>query len=230
MWQLLPRFPRYAMRFPVFFRRLERDDQGQTGVGLTENVGEEGASVLLDTSLPQGCRLGLVLFVRNELVEVEARVTGVQPQGGRDVLHHLEFTPLTPAQQITLLKLLPQEKSFRRRSLRLPMTLPVTCRVHGDDSASLKGETRNLSRTGAEILLPQPLSPEAMIEVTLGEAPETRMPGRVRWMGEGSEETGWIRHGVEFFWPPLSAEVFTHFLLSTLPKEDQERLLEDLGQ
>ncbi|MFQ5839416.1 MAG: PilZ domain-containing protein [Candidatus Methylomirabilales bacterium] len=224
------RFPRYAIQVPVFLRRLDQEETVQTVIGLTQDLGEGGACLMLEFRLPVGSLLGLVILGEGEVVEAEARVKWVQARDETTCYHGVEFIQLSPTQHEALLKLLAQEDSLRRQSLRLPLTLSVTCQVVGAHAPLMEGETRTISRTGAEIYLPQVLPLETDVELTLHNAPGKRLPGRVRSVEGAGQDSGKIRHGIEFVDGLLASDTFSTLVLSTLTGEDWAKLLRQSGQ
>ncbi|MFQ5839418.1 MAG: PilZ domain-containing protein [Candidatus Methylomirabilales bacterium] len=224
------RFPRYTIQIPVFFRQLDEGKSPQTGIGLTQDLSEGGACLLLEGELVVGCRLDLFMFVEKEIAEAEARVAWIQPRDEATFYHGVEFIQLTPGQHTSILKLLHQGESFRRQSLRLPLTLSVSCQVVGDDTPSIEGQTCKISRTGAEILLPRLVPPHTVVEITLSEPVTTPLLGQVRWAKEVSGGAHPFRHGVEFLRGPLDTWAFQRLLVSTLPEEDRAKLERQLSR
>jgi hypothetical protein len=196
------RFHRYALRFPVAYLKLGQEEACPTGAGWTEDLGERGACLKLPCALHLGWRLGLVIFAEPEVVEAEAVVVWVRAGGQRNFYFHgVEFTHLTPAYYESLLKALPQEGSLQRRvTQRFPIKLP----------------TGNISRSGAMIFLPQRIPPRTRVELTLYASQPDRIRGRVRWVAHSSDDSGLIRHGIEFLRGPLAPQRFINLFPGTL--------------
>lgn len=198
--------------------KLGHEEACPTGAGWTEDLGERGACLKLPCALHLGWRLGLVIFAEPEVVEAEAVVVWVRAGGQRSFYYHgVEFLHLTPAYYGSLLKALPEKKSLQRRiAQRFPLALPVSCRVGRGDAALLEGRTGNISRSGAMIFLPQRIPPRTRIELTLYAPQPDRIRGRVRWVAYARDDTGLIRHGIEFLRGPLASDRFLNLFPSTL--------------
>ncbi|MFQ5655956.1 MAG: PilZ domain-containing protein [Candidatus Methylomirabilales bacterium] len=218
------RFPRYPIQVPVFFRRLDQEKPVQAGVGMTEELGEGGASLFLEAELPMGCRLGLLFFVKGEIVESEARVVWTQARDRETFYHDVEFIHLTPGHLTSLLTVLPQEKSLRRQGVRIPMTLQVSCQVVGAESPPLEGLIQDISRIGVMLTLSQRLSSQTPVEMTLRDLQEERIPGVVQWANPLDDSSGRFSHGIEFTGGPLAAHTFSDLVLSAFPKERRQNL------
>ncbi|MFQ5839127.1 MAG: PilZ domain-containing protein [Candidatus Methylomirabilales bacterium] len=202
------RLPRRAIRVPVIYKRLDLEEPALVmDIGQTEDLSEGGACLKLQSQLPVSCRVGLVLFTTPRAVDVEARVIWTR---GRDKsFHHgVEFLQMGPTHFTSLLEALAQEKSLRQQALRLPIRMPVLCRVVGASGPSLEGWTRDLSRTGVLLRLPRQLPTNAEVEITLKTRREEQFRGRVRWVGTAREGSQPIRHGIEFLQAPLAPERF----------------------
>lgn len=92
----------------------------------------------------------------------------------------------------------------RRSHARFPIYLPARCRFSPPEGRALEmqGKTRNLSESGALLLLPRPLVPAVSLTVELDtQAGPAARPGQVRWIG-GPESTPMggllVPHGVAF--------------------------------
>ncbi|MFQ5882513.1 MAG: PilZ domain-containing protein [Candidatus Methylomirabilales bacterium] len=214
-------FLRYAIQAPVLYKRLDREEPSQTGIGWTEELGERGACLKLQTVLLAECRLGLVIFAEPEVVEAEARVLWVRPGGQRNLYYHgVEFLHLLPAYYQSLLKALPSEKSLQQQAFRrFVITLPLFCQIVRANTPPLEGKTGNISRGGVMISLPQQVPPRSKVKVAL-QAPQTEpIRGKVRWVGDSRDDSGLIRHGIEFLWGPLAPEMFLGIFSGALSKE-----------
>lgn len=218
------RFPRYAIQVPLLYKRLDQEAPVQAGIGWTRDLSEGGACLELQAELPVGGRVGLVIFANPQTFEAETRVVWVR-RVDKEVFHHgVEFLHLTPAHLESLLKALPQQKSFREQAIRLPITLPVHCRAA--DTPVLEGWTGDISRTGVMVFLPQQLPPNAKVEITLQAAQgQLRLHGQVRWSDTPRDGSGPIRHGIEFLQGPLEPHRLLSLFLGTLAEEAWERQL-----
>lgn len=218
------RFPRYAIQVPLLYRRLDQEEPASAGIGWTQDLSEGGACLELQTQLPVGSRLGLVIFANPETIEAETRVVWVRGVDQETFHHGVEFLHLTPAHFQSLLKALPQEKSFREQAIRLPITLPVYCQAA--DTPPLEGWTGDISRTGVMVFLPQELPCNTKVEITLQAAQgQLRLPGEVRWVDALKDGFGPIRHGIEFLERPIEAHRLLSLFLGTLTEESWERQL-----
>lgn len=198
--------------------KLGQEEACPTGVGWTEDLGERGACLKLPCALHLGWRLGLVIFAEPEVVEAEAVVVWVRAGGQRNFYYHgVEFLHLSPAYYQSLLKALPQKKPLQRRiARRFPIALRVSCRVGRVDATLLEGRTGNISRSGAMIFLPERISPRTRLELTLYAPQVDRIRGRVRWVAYSSDDSGLIRHGIEFLRGPLAPHRFLNLFPSAL--------------
>jgi c-di-GMP-binding flagellar brake protein YcgR len=204
------RFLRHTIQIPVLYKRLDQEEPAQTGTGWTEDLGEGGACLKLPTPLLMGCRLGLVLFAEQEVVEAEARVVWVRPGGQRTFYHHgVEFMQLSPPYYQSLLKVLAQGKSGQHRAFqRFPLALPISCHPTSSDLPPLEGKIGNISRGGALIFLPTQLLPRTKVEIALHVPNTQRIRARVRWASDSSDDSGLFSHGVEFVNGPLDNHRF----------------------
>ncbi|MFQ5881156.1 MAG: PilZ domain-containing protein [Candidatus Methylomirabilales bacterium] len=215
------RFPRYAIQVPVLFRRLDQEGPAQAGIGWTLDLSEGGACLELQVELPVGCLLGLVIFANPETVEAEARVVLVEGRLKETFVHGVEFLQLPPAQYDALLKALPQEKTLRQKTIRLPITLPAYCKPIRTNTPSLEGWTGDISRTGVMVFLPQVLSPNTEVEITLQTAQgQLRLPTQVRWADTSTDGVGPFRHGLEFLGGPLDPQRLLSLFVGTLAEEN----------
>lgn len=92
----------------------------------------------------------------------------------------------------------------RRGHARFQVYLPARCNLKASDGRPLEllGKTRDLSESGALLLLPRPLFPSLSLTVELDtQAGPAARPGRVKWIGN-SEPTPLggllVPHGVAF--------------------------------
>ena len=191
---------------------------------MTEDLGEGGASLLLEAELPMGCRLGLLFFAfaEGEIVESEGRVVFSQGRDRETFYYDVEFIQLTPGHLASLLKVLPQEKSFRRQAVRIPITLQVSCQVVGTDIPLLEGRTHDISRIGVQLILPMTLAAQTPLEITLHDLQKERIPAVVRWVNPLDDGSGHFSHGVEFTEGPLAPDIFSKLVLGAFTKARHE--------
>jgi uncharacterized protein (TIGR02266 family) len=92
----------------------------------------------------------------------------------------------------------------RRNHARFPIYLPARCHLSPAQGRALElqGKTRNLSESGALLLLPRPLVPSLSLTVELDtQAGPAARPGQVKWIGspESTPMGGLlVPHGVAF--------------------------------
>jgi c-di-GMP-binding flagellar brake protein YcgR len=187
-------------------------------MGWTEDLGEQAACLKLPTTLHLGWTLGLVIFAEPEVIEAEARVVWVRAGGQRHFYYHgVEFVRLSPLYYESLLKALPQSRPSQQRSMyRFPVTRPIECHVGGVHAPPIEGQTADISRAGALVVLPQRIPPRTRVEITLHAPRAERIRGRVRWVADAEDKTGLVRHGIEFLGGPLPAQRFLCFFPAPL--------------
>ena len=112
---------------------------------------------------------GLLLRLRaaREAVELPARVAWARetPGAGGLVIHGLTFPVLAPEPRRALLRLLDREGP--RGAVRVSRALALTCARSDGQGSFLSGRTRDISRNGLAVYLPQPLSPRTLLQLTL---------------------------------------------------------------
>jgi hypothetical protein len=81
------------------------------------------------------------------------------------VLHGLVFTRVTSDQRRVLQDLLAHQ--MRRTGVRLSVEITVMCQPKDQYGPPLEGRTRDISRTGMSIRLPQTLSPGTAMHLTM---------------------------------------------------------------
>lgn len=204
------RYLRHPVRVPVLYKKLNQEEPAPTGMGWTEDLGEHAACLKLPTTLHLGWTLGLVILAEPEVIEAEARVVWVRAGGQRHFYYHgVEFVRLSPAYYESLLKALPQDKPAQQRgTYRFPMTRPIECQVGGVHTPAIEGQTADVSRAGAMVFLPRRIPPRTRVEITLAAPHPDRIRGRVRWVADGDDNIGLVRHGIEFLGGPLPAQRF----------------------
>lgn len=120
-WSATRRFPRYELRFPVFYK-LKSQPLAPHKLGRTRNLSEGGACLELPERLAPATLLAVILRTAQENIQAEAEVIWVRdslPRPGG--VHGVSFTQLHPEHHQALRGLLPQEgdsrtaSGFRRR-------------------------------------------------------------------------------------------------------------------
>jgi len=223
MPECLPRrqYPRFPLQIPVL-HKLKTPAPAKAGVGWTRNLSEGGACVELAEPLRPQIPLWVRLQTDEGPIDMEAQVTwagecGV-PKGG--FLHGVAFTQITHHQLSALQTLILSKGLMRSPKVRLPFDVPVTCRPKGQDTPLLQGRTRDVSRGGLLLRLPQVVPPETVMDVTVHTFPgPLTVEGAVAWVAppEGRAPGGPIRHGLRFTRPTWSASLaFGSFLVESL--------------
>jgi hypothetical protein len=212
---------RYPIQIP-FLHKVKSPAPAKAGVGWTRNLSEGGACVELAESLRPQMPLWVRLQTEDGPIDMEAQVTwtgdrGI-PKGG--ILHGVTFME-TPADQLSALQTLLLSKGLMRPpKVRLPFDVPVTCRAKGRDAPPLQGRTRDISRGGLLLRLPQVVAPETLMEVTVHTLPgPLTVEGEVAWVAppEGRAPGGPIRHGLRFTRPAWSTSLaFGSMLVQSL--------------
>lgn len=158
-------FTRTALILPLLYRCVHPPDP-RWKPGWTRDLGPQGALVELPRTLPSPTGLALRLRSAGGTVELPARVAWVQegPGAGGLVIHGLTFPVLAPAPRRALALLL--DRQGPRGALRIARTLALTC-TRGDGlGPSLSGWTRDVSRNGLAVYLPQPFPPRTPLQLT----------------------------------------------------------------
>ncbi len=193
---------RYPIQLPLLLTPKAPTGTG-TGVGWTRQLSEGGAGVELSMRLPAPTPLQVRLRTDRGLIEAEAKVVWTKesllPGGG--ILHGVAFTHIALDQLQALWNLLVSKGMFRPSGVRLPFELAVTCQLKGQSRPPLPGRTRDISRGGVLLRLPQVVPLGTTLELTL----HTRIDslsaeGTVIWVAppEGRTPGGPIPHGLRF--------------------------------
>lgn len=195
-------FRRFPLQLPLL-HKSKAPAPARSGVGWTRNLSEGGACVELGERLRLQNPFRLRLQTDGGPIEVEAEVAwaGEPASTGESILHGVAFTQVAPDQLEPLRDLILFKGHMRHAKVRLPFEFPVTCQRKGLAAPSFQGRTRDISRGGLLLRLPQVLPPETPLEVTLHTptGPLT-VEGTVVWVAppEGRIPGGPIRHGFQF--------------------------------
>jgi hypothetical protein len=202
------RFTRYPIVLPLL-HSAKAPTASTVGVGWTSDLSGGGAGVRLAQRICPQDSLNVRVQTDCGPIQGEAQVVwaGEPDLEGSGIQHGVVFTHLPPDQLQPLRDLLVSQKSWWHPRDRLPVELPVACRLLRRTGAAVQGRTGNVSRGGLLLLLPQVLPPGTVLEVTLHTptGPLTAA-GTIIW-GEplGRRPPGKpIRHGVRFTllpWP-----------------------------
>jgi hypothetical protein len=227
-WSVPRSSPRYAIQIP-FLHKPRSAASTRAGVGWTCNLSEGGACVELAEPLRPHMPLWGRLQTDGGLIEMQAKVAWARnpgsPEGG--ILHGVTFTQITPDQLSALQTLILSKGLVRHPRVRLPLEAPVTCWRRGESGSPLFGGTRDVSRGGLLLRLPQVVPPETRLDVTLHHPSWLLMvEGAIVWVAppEGRTPGGPIRHGFRFTQPTWSTSLALGLLL-TEPLRDFPPLL-----
>jgi hypothetical protein len=195
-------FRRFPLQLPLL-HKFKAPAPVRSGVGWTHNLSEGGACVELGERLMPQTPFWLRLQTDGGPIEIEAEVAwaGEPDATGGSVLHGVLFTQVAPDQLHPLHDLILFKGHMRHPKVRLPFDFPVTCQRKGLAAPAFQGRTRDISRGGVLLRLPQILPPDTALEFTLHTpiGPLT-LEGTVIWVAppEGRTPGGPIRHGLQF--------------------------------
>ena len=193
---------RYRIQLPLL-HAAKAPIGAEHGVGWTHHLSEGGADVELPTRLPADLSLRVRLRTNRGPIEAEAAVVWAKeclvPGGG--ILHGIAFTKLALDQLKALRGLLVSTGLFRPAGVRLPVELAATCQLKGQSGPPFPAQTRDISRGGALLRLPQVVSPGTTLELTLPTGTESlTAEGTIIWVAppEGRTPGEAILHGLRF--------------------------------
>ncbi len=145
---------------------------------------------------PKGIPLGRQRL-KSQVVWVSDNLAGVQ------FVDLEENIRLSWAMQL-LTELGYNERSSRRRSIRVDCKLPAVVRIANPEPESpagdIKGEVLNIGTGGVLLHIPTPIKEKSIIYLAIGphkELPIANLLGRVLRCRTGSEQTGWL-HSIRF--------------------------------
>lgn len=196
------RFTRYPIVLPLLHRG-RGPAPVPTGAGWTCDLSGGGARLRLAEQFRPQDSLSLRFQTDCGPIEGDAQVVwggNPDPDGG-GIQHGVAFTHLPPDQLQPLRGILTSQKPWWHARDRLPVEVPMTCRLQRRPGPALQGRTRNISRGGLLLLLPQVLSPGAALEVTLHTpAGSLAAAGTIVWADpRGRQLPGKLtKHGLRF--------------------------------
>lgn len=193
-------FTRYSIVLPLVHTR-SAPALSRSGVGWTRNLSERGACVELEERLHPKTSLQVRLRAPRGAVDMDAQVVwaGETPISRGLVLHGLMFTRVTPAQRRMLQDLLAQQG--QRTGVRVSAEMTVTCQRRDQTGPPVEGQTRDISRSGLSLRLPESLPLGTVLQLTL-HTPSGPLAaeGAVVWAEAPGREIPRApsRHGVQF--------------------------------
>jgi len=205
------RFTRYSIVLPLL-HRSKTPASSPVGAGWTCDLSGGGARVRLAERFRHQEPLHLRFQTDCGPIEGDAQVvwTGVHDRDEGGIQHGVAFTNLPPDQLQPLRGILTSQKPWWEARSRLPVDVPVTCRFQSRLGPALQGRTANISRGGLLLLLPQLLSPGAVLEVTLQTPPgPLTAAGAIVWTDPRGKQTPGklMKHGVRFTALPWSTSL-----------------------
>jgi len=193
---------RYPIQLPLL-HAAKAPTGARTGAGWTRHLSEGGADVELPMRLPADAPLRVLLRTDRGLIEAEATVVWTKeclvPGGG--IPHGVAFTHIALDQLKALRGLLISTGLSRPDGVRLPFELAVTCQLKGQSGPPFPARTRDISRGGALLRLPQVVPPGTPLELTLHTRTESlTAEGTIIWVAppEGRTPGEPILHGLRF--------------------------------
>lgn len=195
--------PRFPLRLPVLCESQAIPDYRT--VGITQNVSIGGLMLEAPRPLEPQTSMRLRLLAGNRIARAEAVVvwTTKDPSGRMG----MRFTTWAGTDAHVWDQLLTQQAGpTPRASLRIPVTLEVTCVVPPD--TRLRGRIENVSDGGLMVTLAKSFPPHTRVTV---EVPSwvTRLPveAEVMW-ALASAEGGHVIHGLRFLSDDVGRELF----------------------
>ena len=200
------RLPRYLVQIPLTYWKEAEPQQLETG--WTHNLCEHGVGVELDAALRPWLPLGLRLLTTYGPLDLRARVVWIgSQQAGGGCLHGLEFRQVPPQQREVLGEYVQTLRGEARVGVRFPINLPARCQLKCPPGPCLQGRTRDISRGGAMLHLPQAVPVGSVLGVTVNTAAgAATVDGVIVWVDPPDKRTPGapIRHGLAFVlldWP-----------------------------
>ena len=218
----LRNFPRYTVQLPLLCRPATAI-RAKGGAGWTHNLSEGGVCVELSGSFQVQTPLWVRLRTDQGAIEADVRITwtgeAVLPSGG--TLHGVAFAQVPANHSRAVQDLLISNGLSRPAGVRLPLEVGATCRLKGKNGPPLEGGTRDISRGGVLVRLPQVLPLGTALELSLHtSAGLLTAEGAVVWVAppEGRTRGQPIRHGMRFTTFDWTNSVALAFVLTGSPK------------
>lgn len=190
---------RYEISVPLTYHRVNGRIHHVEN-GRARDLHFRGAWVELPEGVRPGSTLTLALTIPPKEVPLLAHVVWARPDSSNGAhLHGVRFTGVTPAQRERLATLFAQRKPV---PLRLYCALAATCQRKGVACAATPGTTRDLSRDGMCVRLPEPVVPGTELCARIAtEFGQIVADAQVVW-GDGARaglpQGASYRHGLRF--------------------------------
>ena len=204
-------FRRYTVQLPLLHLPESSKADG-TRVGWTRDLSEGGARVELDRSIPVPSQLRVRFQTDCGIIGAMAQVVWagepLTPGGG--IPHGLAFTKIAD-DEIASLRAAVISWGLTRSGVRLPFEVPVTYQLKGEAGPAIRAQTRDISRAGLLVRVPQAVPRSTVLEMTLHfRRRQITADAEVIWVAppEGRTPGGLIRHGLRFInldWPTAMA-------------------------
>lgn len=193
---------RFPIALPILYR-LKGPGAAKAGMGRTHSLSQKGACLELTEPVAPSTPLDVVLQTDRGTLTLPAEVIWVGAPGrpGDGILHGVTFTHLSPEEQRTLQDLVQRTGQARQAAVRVPLKLPVLCRLKEGAGLPLRGQTEDISREGLALRLPQRLPASTLVEVVLSTPQGSlTLDATVVWAAtpEASTSGESIRHGLRF--------------------------------
>jgi hypothetical protein len=211
---LMDHFTRYTITLPFYYRRAEESAYHRER-GWTRDLSGRGAWVELPEIIPPSSRLDINLRTPQGGLRLTGHVAWacLEPDA-RPCLHGVVFTSLTPEQRNHLRTLFARAK--RLGAGRRYCTLAATCQRQGVACPALPCETRDLSRGGVALRVPERVSPGTHLRLNVPTAfGQVGADAQVVWAEQrGPRPRGApYRHGLRFLRLDPSSQLPLRLLL-----------------
>ena len=200
--EIQPRhFRRYAVQLPLL-HLPESSRKDGARVGWTCDLSRGGARVELDQPIPVRTQLRVRLQTDRGVIEAIAQVVWAgEPLSPRDgIPHGLAFAQMAD-DELESIQHAVISWGLTRRGARLPSEVLATCQPKGQAGTTIRGRTRDISRTGFLLRIPQLVPQGTVLETTLHfQRRRLTVDAEVIWVAppEGRTPGGLIRHGLRF--------------------------------
>lgn len=205
---------RHTIHLPFHYRRAE-DREYRAERGWTRDLSGRGAWVELPETFAPSSQLDLNLHTRGGSLRLAGQVAWVRTEpDAAPYLHGVLFTSTTSEQRDQLRTLIARAESLGAG--RLYCTLAATYRREGVAGAAAPCETRNLSRSGVALRLPERLSLGTHLRVSIPTAfGRITADAQVVWAEQHAPHPRGApyRHGLRFLRLEPSSELPLRVLL-----------------